>query len=180
MCGRIVIFTNCSTVRKHLDHRMHLVKSNVHVVTGSNLTIQSDYRTSRIPRYCCPNHHRSASMFHCWSNAFKMYRLPWAFSKPKPGMMLGTMWRTTHLFPVTRCPCFMIITPSFSPYSTVFSNQKLSNCTSTVDVGSVKLSDHFCKNWVFKMNIQFWCQRCCSISVIFRNNPLQCMAIPFI
>ena len=25
------------------------------------------------------------------------YGLPWAFSKHKPGMMLGTTWRTTHL-----------------------------------------------------------------------------------
>ena len=26
--------------KKHLDHRMHLFTQNVHVVTGSNLTVQ--------------------------------------------------------------------------------------------------------------------------------------------
>jgi hypothetical protein len=47
---RTVILKNCITVtKKHLDHRIHLFTQNVHVVTGSNLTLQ---RTSRIPRYC--------------------------------------------------------------------------------------------------------------------------------
>jgi hypothetical protein len=32
---------------------------------------------------------------------------------------------------------------------------------------------------VFTMNIQFCCHLCCSISVIFRNNPFQCTTIPF-
>ena len=47
--GRSVILKNCIIVRKeHLDHRMHLASKNVHVVTGSNSTIQSKYSTSRI------------------------------------------------------------------------------------------------------------------------------------
>jgi len=48
--GRTVILKNCITVtKKHLDHRMHQFIQNVHVVTGSNSTLQ---RTSGIPRYC--------------------------------------------------------------------------------------------------------------------------------
>ena len=55
MCGRIAIVKNCIIVRKqHLDHRMHLVTQNIHIVTGSNLTTQSNYRTSRIPTYWLP------------------------------------------------------------------------------------------------------------------------------
>jgi hypothetical protein len=30
------------------------------------------YRTSRIPRYCCTNYHRSTSMFHSWNQAFRI------------------------------------------------------------------------------------------------------------
>ena len=40
----LYISKNCIIVRKHVDHRTHLV---------TNLTIQSNYWISRIPRYCC-------------------------------------------------------------------------------------------------------------------------------
>ena len=49
---------------------MHLVTWNVHTVTGSNSPIHSNHRTSRIPRYCCPNHCRSPSMLHSWNQEF--------------------------------------------------------------------------------------------------------------
>jgi len=69
----------------------------------------------------------------------------------------------------------MIITTSFSFSSVVFSNQWFSNYSSTVDIGYVKLlSDCFCGNRVFKMNTEFYCHFCCSGSMIFRHNPLQC------
>ena len=79
------------------------------------------------------------------------YRLPWAMSTHKPRQMLGTMWRMNiwpyYIFPSIRWPGFVIITPSFSPFSAVFSNQKFSNCSSTMDIGFVKcLSDCFCGN----------------------------------
>jgi hypothetical protein len=46
---QIVVLKYCIIVGKqHLDHRMQLATSNVHVVTGSNSTIQSKYRTTRI------------------------------------------------------------------------------------------------------------------------------------
>jgi len=52
--GRIVILKNCIIVRKqHLDHRMHLATQNGHIVTGSNSTIQRNYRTTKrklVPR----------------------------------------------------------------------------------------------------------------------------------
>ena len=51
---------------------MHLVTWDVNAITGSNSTIQSNYSTSRIPRYCCPNHRRYASMFHSWNQAFRI------------------------------------------------------------------------------------------------------------
>jgi len=70
MYGRIDILKNCIIGRKHVVYRMRLVRKNVHVVTGSYSTIQSNYRTNRIPRYCCTNHHRSASLFHSWNQTF--------------------------------------------------------------------------------------------------------------
>jgi hypothetical protein len=42
---------------KKLDHTMH------HVVPGSNLTSQSNFGTSIMPRYCCPCCHRSPPYF---------------------------------------------------------------------------------------------------------------------
>jgi len=46
---QIVVLKNCNIVRKqHVNQRMHLATSNVDIVTGSNSTIQSKYRTSRL------------------------------------------------------------------------------------------------------------------------------------
>jgi len=63
--------------------------------------------------------------------------------------MLGTTWRTTHLT-ILR----------------ISNHQTSSDCSSTVDVGSVKLSsDSFCANRVFKMNTEFCCHLCCNSSM---------------
>jgi hypothetical protein len=85
-----------------------------------------------------------------------------------------------HIFPPAWCLGFMVVTPSFMNLSITFSNQRFSSCNPTVDVGFVKLtSDRFCGNRVFKMNIQFCCHMRCSSSVIFLNNPSQCMMFSF-
>jgi len=74
----------------------------------------------------------------------------------------------------------MIITPSFSPFSTVVSNQRLNSCGCAVDVGFVKLLlELFGGYRVLKMNIEFCCDLCCSTSLIYRHNPVQCIVIPF-
>jgi hypothetical protein len=70
MYGRIDILKNCVIGKKHLVYRMRLVTKNVHVVTGSYSTIQSNCRTNRLPRYCCPSHHRYASLFYSWNQSF--------------------------------------------------------------------------------------------------------------
>jgi hypothetical protein len=78
----------------------------------------------------------------------------------------------TLAFPVVCYPGFMVVA-SFTHLSITFSNQRFSNCSSTVDIGFVKLtSDSFCGNRDFKMNIQFCYRLCSSSTVIFRNNPL--------
>ena len=72
----------------------------------------------------------------------------------------------------------MIITPSVSPFNTAFRNQRFGVCNSTVNVGFAKLpSDCFCGNRVLKVSIE--CHLCCSSSVTFRHNPLQCTAIRY-
>jgi hypothetical protein len=108
------------------------------------------------------------------------YRLPWVFSKCKLFLMWGTAWRTTHLtilrtFLVVWCPDFIVATPPLTHLSITFSNKRFRNCSFAVDVRFVKLmSDSFCGNRVFMMNIQF-----CSSSVIFWNNPSQYMTMSF-
>jgi hypothetical protein len=80
----------------------------------------------------------------------------------------------TCAFPVVLCPGFMVVTPSFTHLSIAFSNQRLSHCSPTVDVGFVKLTSYnFSENRVFKMNIQL----CCSSSVTFQNNCYKGMTI---
>jgi len=103
------------------------------------------------------------------------YRLPWAFSKHKPGLMLETVWRTPPLtiLPISnhQSPGYVIITPSFSSFGVVFSNQRFSNCIRTADVWIVMLSSHcFYGNKVFKMNTEFYCHFCSSSTTIFRQS----------
>jgi hypothetical protein len=69
---------------------------------------------------------------------------------------------------------FVVVTPMLMHRSITFSNQRLSKCSPTTDVGFVKL----CGNRAFKMNIQFCCHLCCSTCAIFRNSP-QCTTISF-
>ena len=55
----------------------------------------------------------------------------------------------------------------FASFSVVVSNRWFSNRSCTMDVGLVKLSsDSFCRNRVFKMNAEFCCHLCYSISMI--------------
>ena len=96
--------------------RLHLITQDVHAVTGSSSTIQSNYETSIIPKYCCPNHHRSASMFHSWKQAFIIIDFLGHSPNIKPARCLGTTWRNILRFPVISRPGFMIITPSLSPF----------------------------------------------------------------
>jgi hypothetical protein len=123
--GWIVILKNCIAFMRHMEHSMHLVNWNLHLVTGSNSSFE---RTSSIPRYSCPNHHRTTSVFHIWNQAFKTMgflrccpnRYP-AWCQEQHGRLIWPY----YVSPVIRRPGFMIITPHFSPQSVIFGNQKL-------------------------------------------------------
>jgi len=102
------------------------------------------YSTSRIPRFCCLNQHRSASMFHIWNKAFRIIGL----LGRSPSTNRAWCWEQhegrscdhiTHLLS-SDLPSFVIVTPYFWHFSDVFSNQRFSNRSSAVDVGYVKLS----------------------------------------
>jgi hypothetical protein len=61
----------------------------------------------------------------------------------------------------------MVVTPSFTHLRVTFINQRFGNCSLTVVVGFVKLmSDGFCGNRDFKMNIQFCCPVTCAAVVL--------------
>ena len=95
VCGSIVIVKNSIIFRKeHPDRRVYLVTQNVNIVTGSNSTDHSNYRTSRIwlPKSSQINVHISRL-----EPGIQDYKLPWAVSKPKLSLMLGTTRTTTHL-----------------------------------------------------------------------------------
>ena len=122
-------------------------------------------------------------MFNSWNHAFRTIGFLGCFPNRNPAWCWeqhGWLTWSYHIFPINRCPGFMTITPSLLPFSIVLSTQRFSNCSSTVDVGFVKLSlDCFCVNRVFKMNNEFSCHLCRSSSVTFKHHPLQHMAIPF-
>jgi hypothetical protein len=48
---------------------MHLITQPVHMSPCSNLAMKGNIGTNRIPRYFCPNHHRTSPMLHCWNQA---------------------------------------------------------------------------------------------------------------
>jgi hypothetical protein len=75
-----------------------------------------------------------------------------------------------YVFPVIRCPGFIIITPYFSPFGTVFSNRRFRNCSATVDVGFVKISSDCFVETVFKMNDEFCWHPCSCSCIIFRKS----------
>ena len=119
----------------------------------------------------------STSTFQSWDQAFRII----GFLGCSPNINLVWCWLqgegwliwTYYVFSVIRCLGIIIITPSFRPFSIVFSNQRFGNCSSAVDIGLVKLlSNCFCGNRVFKMNTEFCCYLCYIISLIFRHNPL--------
>jgi len=93
------------------------------------------------------------------------YSFPWAFSKHKPRLMGGTMWRKVHLTILHisnhQTSRFYIHHTTFLPFSTVSSNRKFSNCRSTIDVRLVKLSsERFCGNrgssrWTLNCTVTF-------------------------
>ena len=131
-----------------------------------------------MPKYCCPNLHRSATIFHSWNQAFRIM----GFLGRSPNINPAWCWEQSegrlswpyYVFPPIRRPGFMIITPYFSHFSVVFSNQRFGNCSPTVNVGFVKLPSDFFFNRVLKMSIEFCCHLCCNSTVIFRHSPLQC------
>jgi len=96
-------------------------------------------------------------MFHRWNQTFRNAGFLARSANINPAWRWeqreGWLIWPYYVFPFIRRPDFMIITPSFSPFSIVFSNQRFSTCSPTVDVGFVKLSS----NWVRKMNIEYWC-----------------------
>jgi len=68
-----------------------------------------------------------------------------------------------YVLPCIRCPGFVIIYAIFLAFSVVFSNQMCSNCSSSMDVGSIMFCYHLC----------------CSSSMIFRQNSLQSLPLNF-
>ena len=145
--------------------------------------MQGNYRTSTVPRYCCPNHHRFTSKFYSWNQAFRNT----GFLGRSPNINLTWFCeqrrRTTH-FTILRisnheASGFMIITPSFSLISLVFSigSSATAALPRMLDLWSSRQSVFV--GTAFKMNTEVCCHLCCSSSMIFIYNPLPCTATPF-
>ena len=109
-------------------------------------------------------------MFNSWNQAFRTIGFLGQWPNINPAWCReqhGWLIWPYHIFPIKRCPGFMIITPSLSPYSIILSTQRFSTCSSTMDVGFVQLLlDCFCGNRIFKTNHEFSCHLCCSSSMI--------------
>jgi hypothetical protein len=108
-------------------------------------------------------------MFHCLNQAFRIVAYLIVFrtqTLPDVGNSVkdDSSHHITRVFPIVWCPGFMVVTPSFTRLSITFSNQRINNCSPSVDVGFVKLmSGSFYGNRAFKINIQLCCHLCCII-----------------
>jgi hypothetical protein len=49
---------------------------STYILPCSNSAMKGNNGPNRIPRYCCPNHHRISLMFHCWNQAFRIVGFP--------------------------------------------------------------------------------------------------------
>jgi hypothetical protein len=109
-------------------------------------------------------------VFLCWNQAFRIVGfLGCSLNVKSSWCREWSKGRLVWQYHACVSSCLMFTfygrdgTPSFTHLSIAFSNQRLSNCSPTVDVGFVKLtSDSFCGNRCFQMNIQF----CCSSPVL--------------
>jgi len=151
-----------------------------HIVPGSNLTTQSNFGTSIMPRYCCSDRHRSASTFHGWNRAFSIID----FLGRSPNINLTWCWEKYeglhiwlyYMLPCIRCPGFVIIFGCLALFSVIrdvaiAALPWMVDSWSSLQIVSVET--------VFKIDIEFCCHPYCSSSMIFRHNPLQHTAIPF-
>jgi hypothetical protein len=106
---------------------MHLITQPVHIFRCSNLAVKDNSRTNRMPRYCWPDHHSTLPVFPHRNRAF--WRIgcapnvnsSWCRNSVEDDRPI----RPYHAFPVVWWPGFMIVTPSFSHLSIIFSNQRL-------------------------------------------------------
>jgi hypothetical protein len=124
--------------------------------TYSLVVIRPWGQQDTVPRYCCPNHHGTSSVFHCWNQAFRIVGFfgcsPNVNSSLCRDQHEGRLIRLYHAFPFVSCTGFMVVTPSSTHLSITLSSPRFGNCSPTVDVEFVKLtSDSFCQNRVFKM-----------------------------
>jgi hypothetical protein len=95
--------------------------------------------TETVPRYCCPNHHRTSLAFHFWNQAFRVVGFlsvlqTWTLPDVGSSMKDDSSDHITLPFPVVWCPGFMVVTPPCMHLGITFSNQRLSNCSPSVDV----------------------------------------------
>jgi hypothetical protein len=129
-----------------------------------------------MPRYCGPNLHRTASVFHSWDQGLSIIGLlggsAWCWEQRE-----GQLTWSCYAFPLFRHLGFIIITPSFLPFSVVLSNRGLTIATPPW-MSDLWSSGLFLWKQSLQMNIEFCCHLCCSNSAIFRHNPLHCTAIP--
>jgi hypothetical protein len=148
---------------------MHLIAHPVHIFPCSNSAMKGNDGTNRIPRYCCQNHNRTFTVFHCWNQAFRIVgffgRSPNTNSSWCREQREGWLIWPYHVH-VSSC----LMSRSYGHDTIVYAFehyfQKFSNCSPTLDVGFVKLtSDSFCWNRVFKMNILFCCRVICATVV---------------
>jgi hypothetical protein len=116
----------------------------------------------KVPRYCCPNHHRSVSVFHSRNKALRII----SFLGRSPNINPAWCWEQRdgrliwihYVFTFIKCPGFTITTPSFPVFSVVFINQMYSKCSCTVDAGFVKISsDYFCgsSKWILNSAVTY-------------------------
>jgi hypothetical protein len=130
---------------------MHLITQPVHVLPCSNSVMKGNNGTNR--------HCTTILLLKSSQNLIRLSllepdipncKLPWVFSERKTLPDVGNSVKEDssacimHTLSVVWCPGFMVVVPSFTHLSITFSNQRFSNCSSTADIVSVKLTSDGC------------------------------------
>jgi hypothetical protein len=146
---------------------MHLITQLVHIIPCSVSAMNSNNGTNRIPRYCCPNHHKTSPMFHCWNQA--LWTVGFLGCSPNINSFWcrehheGCITWSYHTFPDVWCPDFMVVTSSFTHPSIIFSDLILaiaalpwmldvwsSRWTVFVETGSSRISSAAVVLWLYE------------------------------
>ena len=95
-------------------------------------------KTSRTPRNCCPNHYRSAFMYHSLKQAFRNSRLPWHSPNTNLAYDGNNVDNTSEHIGISSHQMSRFYDQSHHLFCLLALFSVIKSCSTPVDVGFVK------------------------------------------